>query len=151
MSHPSQIKDIRQIKQFILSGNAYFTLHNKVKNSHLTFRFSSPTNKRGDVSAPVFTSVLTGPDNVNNYHYTGTIWQMMNLVEYRHNHQKSRIGMNAPSVLTIQWLIKHINANRQLPNNVEFWHEGKCGRCARKLTDPESVRLGFGPECIKLI
>jgi hypothetical protein len=26
-------------------------------------------------------------------------------------------------------------------------HEGKCGRCGRKLTVPESVKSGFGPEC----
>lgn len=29
--------------------------------------------------------------------------------------------------------------------------EGKCGRCARRLTTPESVQLGFGPECAKLL
>jgi hypothetical protein len=33
-------------------------------------------------------------------------------------------------------------------NAVEFWHEGKCGRCNRKLTVPSSIESGFGPECI---
>ncbi|WP_373093047.1 DUF6011 domain-containing protein [Zhongshania sp.] len=26
-------------------------------------------------------------------------------------------------------------------------HAGKCGRCARKLTDPVSISTGFGPHC----
>lgn len=34
---------------------------------------------------------------------------------------------------------------------VEIWHEGKCGRCGRQLTVPESIESGFGPECVKMI
>jgi hypothetical protein len=30
---------------------------------------------------------------------------------------------------------------------VEFWHEGKCCRCGRKLTVPASIASGIGPEC----
>ena len=31
------------------------------------------------------------------------------------------------------------------------WHEGRCGRCGRKLTVPESIEAGYGPECINLV
>ena len=31
------------------------------------------------------------------------------------------------------------------------YHEGRCGRCGRRLTVPESIESGFGPECIKYI
>jgi len=30
---------------------------------------------------------------------------------------------------------------------LEIWHEGRCGRCNRKLTVPASIALGIGPEC----
>jgi hypothetical protein len=30
------------------------------------------------------------------------------------------------------------------------WHEGSCARCGKKLTVPESIESGFGPECVKL-
>ena len=30
-------------------------------------------------------------------------------------------------------------------------HEGKCGRCGRKLTTPESCLRGIGPECWALM
>ena len=29
----------------------------------------------------------------------------------------------------------------------EFRHEGRCGRCGRALTVPESIDTGFGPHC----
>lgn len=28
---------------------------------------------------------------------------------------------------------------------------GRCGRCGRRLTDPESIRRGIGPECAALV
>jgi len=36
---------------------------------------------------------------------------------------------------------------KPLPAQVQFWHEGRCGRCNRRLTVPESITLGFGPDC----
>ena len=32
---------------------------------------------------------------------------------------------------------------------LEVWHEGRCGRCNRALTVPESIASGIGPECAK--
>ena len=30
-------------------------------------------------------------------------------------------------------------------------HIGKCCKCGRPLTDPESIKLGVGPICAKLV
>jgi hypothetical protein len=38
-----------------------------------------------------------------------------------------------------------------LPESLEIWHEGSCLRCGRKLTVPESIESGYGPECIKSV
>jgi hypothetical protein len=35
-----------------------------------------------------------------------------------------------------------------MPDGVVIWHEGRCGRCGRRLTVPESIESGYGPECI---
>ncbi len=34
-----------------------------------------------------------------------------------------------------------------MPEQLEVWHEGCCGKCGRKLTDAESIARGIGPEC----
>ena len=38
---------------------------------------------------------------------------------------------------------------RVLPEQFEFYHEGRCCVCARRLTVPESITDGVGPECRK--
>ena len=35
-----------------------------------------------------------------------------------------------------------------LPEALRVLHHGRCGRCGRKLTTPESIRLGLGPVCV---
>jgi hypothetical protein len=52
-------------------------------------------------------------------------------------------------VKTFKTLLESI-AKGALPSGWEFRHEGRCGRCGRTLTVPESIDSGFGPECINL-
>jgi hypothetical protein len=44
------------------------------------------------------------------------------------------------------WMWTHLLRDA-IPGMLEIWHEGRCGRCSRKLTVPESLKSGFGPEC----
>lgn len=48
------------------------------------------------------------------------------------------------------WFWRTLTNGRDFPAGFEFWHEGRCARCSRRLTVPESISSGFGPECIKL-
>ena len=36
-------------------------------------------------------------------------------------------------------------------NTVEYRFEGKCRKCNRKLTNPDSIDNGIGPECAKKV
>jgi hypothetical protein len=53
-------------------------------------------------------------------------------------------------VVLFETVMAHLRAKIKMPN-LEIWHEGRCGRCGRKLTVPESIHNGYGPECIHLI
>jgi hypothetical protein len=44
-----------------------------------------------------------------------------------------------------------LNLRKFLPECIEIWHEGKCGKCGRQLTVPSSIETGIGPECIKTL
>jgi hypothetical protein len=44
------------------------------------------------------------------------------------------------------WFWKTLNGGT-FPATFEFWHEGRCAACARRLTVPQSIATGFGPEC----
>jgi len=122
-------------KDFILAGNAIFTVSNTKTGNHFTYRVCKP----GD-SSPHFVQVLTGPDNTSDYTFLGTIF---NEQTYRHG-KKSPINDNAPSEVAFKWIWQNFN---RLPDCIEINHEGHCGRCGRLLTTPESVESGIGPIC----
>jgi hypothetical protein len=65
---------------------------------------------------------------------------------YQHG-KKSKISDNAPSAKAFAWFVVQLRTNPNVFNQVEFRHEGCCGRCGRTLTTPESIDTGFGPEC----
>lgn len=126
------------ILRFMLAGNATFTLVSKKSGTRFTFR----VRDGGDTGPRHFVSMLNGPSNEDDFAFLGTIFRMS---DYRHG-KKSRIDVAAPSARAFAWFFGNLVRGYVSPT-VEFWHEGKCGRCGRKLTVPESVSTGFGPEC----
>jgi len=127
-------------RNFILAGNAYFTIRSKITGTRYTYRVSE--KQMNDDKILHFVSVLTGPENTSHYSFIGTIFDRK-----RYGHSiKSHISPNAPSVCAFVWFWNKLS-NNQLHQNLEVWHEGKCGKCGRKLTTPESISTGLGPVC----
>jgi hypothetical protein len=135
---------------FIMAGNATVTLVSKKTGTRFTYRVQAPhhegkegTNAIRDVSKDIrFVQVLTGQDNENSYRYLGYIKRGV----YFHGGAKAKIGQDAPSAKAFAWAHKRLVQGADL-EQLEIWHEGRCCRCARKLTVPESIASGIGPEC----
>ena len=60
--------------QFILAGNALFTVENTATGNRFTFKVRKP-----DDDKPHFVSVLTGPDNEHDYAFLGTVFDPRSL------------------------------------------------------------------------
>jgi len=134
----------QNIRQFVLAGNAYFTLLNTDTGNRLTFRVRQPNE-----DAPHFVSVLTGPENSSDYTFLGTIFDAgTENARYFHG-RRSRISRDAQSARVFNWFFTRLLSGN-LPESVEIWHEGRCGRCGRRLTVPESIATGFGPVCVNI-
>lgn len=136
---------------FVLAGRADFTVENSATGGRFTFRVCAPrkeTEAGGEVidhEAKVrFVKVLTGADNSSDYEFLGTVFLDGNV--YRPG-KKSRISSDAPSSRAWAWFWGRLAQGRDLPESLNVWHEGRCARCGRKLTVPESVASGYGPEC----
>jgi len=121
--------------KFIFAGKSIVTLLNSKTENRFTFKV-----KQAKDSNMFFVSVLTGPET---YSYIGTCIEGI----YRHG-RKSTISKEAQSVKVFEYVINKLKINN-LPDFVEAWHEGKCGKCGRALTVPSSISNGLGPECIK--
>jgi hypothetical protein len=149
---PGRFADDAALLKFVLGGNATLTMKSKRTGDRFTFRFTQPKDDGSGRTRPVWINVLNGSDNTSDYSFAGTIWQRPTHFEFRTS-PKSRISEQAPSVQAVKWFFKHATFGTlaQAMKQAEFWHEGRCGRCARKLTVPESIESGFGPECINHI
>lgn len=134
---------------FVLAGNARFTVVSKKTGARYTFRVRVRTSEKG-IPNLHFVQVLTGPDNGTDYEYLGTIFPgrpgtSFPFAKFVHG-KKSRIGEGAPSAKAFAWFWGRLS--KGLPvDEAEVWHLGRCGRCGRDLTVPESVACGLGPEC----
>jgi len=141
MAHPAKISDPSVIRRFATAGRARFTLVSEKTGARFTYQVRA---KKGDDGKPTdffFVSVLTGANNEGDYTYLGC------LSGDRFIHDKRlRIGAGAPSRQAFAWFWDRVRHAQEL-RQCECWHEGRCGRCGRVLTVPESIESGLGPVC----
>lgn len=150
-----QLHGRESMRGYVLAGNSTFTLVSKSTGRRFTYLVKtaakdrnqnwSTNNQNRDM---YFVSVLTSPDT---YSYIGF------LKRNAHDNNdatfpfiygtKSKIRRDAESVKAFEWFWGRLEKFAHVDGLMEFWHEGKCGRCGRKLTVPESVASGIGPEC----
>ena len=139
--------------KFILAGKAIFTIRNRETGNRFTFKVSKAKNNgdRKYKKQAWFVSVLTGPDNNVCYQFFGTIFKDEKEVLSYNVSSKSRgkTGKIAISKSAFAWFFRRLNSTEHsFPQNLEVFHAGRCGRCGRLLTVPESIKSGYGPECV---
>jgi hypothetical protein len=143
-----QLTDRQSIRRYLEGGNSTITIESK-SGTRFTFRFRQPEDALCVGAKPIWVSVLNGPDNESNYSFIGTIFPSRSTTDIRPS-GRSRVSLDAPSAKAIAWLLRqtYLGTNDEaLFGRATIWHEGRCGKCGRKLTVPESVATGFGPEC----
>ncbi len=124
--------------KFFTAGRAVFTVDNG-KGTHYTFRIGHSKPEQ-----PLFVGLLTGPNNEADYTYMGIYNPDVQDVRLT---AKSKYTNDTQPVKVIRWALKQVAKGNSLPDGYSIKHEGKCCRCGRALTDPESIELGLGPVC----
>ncbi len=124
--------------RFILAGRAFVTLRSTKTGARFTYRVT----EKEDAKGVHFVALLTGPENTGDYAFLGTVFEGK---RFRHG-KRSRVGADAPGARAFAWTFERLAAGR-VPETVEIWHSGRCGKCGRLLTDPTSIELGLGPKC----
>ncbi|QIG73807.1 hypothetical protein PP935_gp032 [Rhizobium phage RHph_N34] len=118
------------ITKFIYAGKSIFTLRSRRTDDHFTYK----VKKKNDGIYYVF--VLS-----DGYEYIGTIKNRNFFPSKKDGRSLDELPLRA-----FKWSIDHIQ-NGKVPSELEFYHEGRCARCSRRLTDPTSLKTGIGPEC----
>lgn len=128
------------VREFMLAGKAIFTLVSTKTGARYTYRVRKAQDK--DIW---FVSFLRGADNTSDYSYLGIIRD-----QKFHLTAKSKLPADSTPVVAIQWFVDRLLTG-QPTEGVEFWHAGRCARCGRLLTVPDSIASGYGPECAGML
>ena len=136
-----QLENANDSLTFIKGGNATFTLVGQ-KN-----RFTYKVKKADFKEDTFFVLLLNGSDNTSDFVYMGMLFPNSTSIKIT---KGSRVGETATSFVAFNFVFKYL-IQGIIPNGVKIYHEGRCGRCGRKLTVPQSIEQGFGDECKKIM
>lgn len=122
---------------YMLAGHATLTIVGRERR--YTYKISrAPKNP-----FKLWVSVLNGSENTQDYKFMGTIMLKQNGEFHRfYVSNKGPIAPDAPSAVALAWIMRHPEDAR-----MQVYHSGRCGKCGRKLTTPESILTGLGPTC----
>lgn len=138
-------------KTFILAGDAIFTI-SCPDGSHHTYRVQHvPANDR--YPQAWFVKLFTGSDNNDNRAYT-YLGKLLDFEGQMTHTAKSCRAADHISVRLLNRVLARVWADDHAAYESKGYathHEGRCGRCGRRLTVPESVTEGIGPECRKIM
>ena len=145
-----RLTDLKAVKSFVTAGRATFTLVSKRTLKRFTFKTTmavDPLTNQPVKPERFYVKVLTGPDK---YTFIGRLQGIP--LEYKFISKPYGPAADAPSVKAFRWFWWMVNTvtlkgEERFLDQVEFWHEGSCGRCGRQLTVPSSIASGIGPEC----
>jgi hypothetical protein len=136
----AELRDPHVTVAFMLAGNAHVTFQSERTGTRFTYHVRLADRRPGDTRTCHFVSVLTGPDH---YDYLGCIYAGRAYAQGA----KSRIPSSAKSSIAFVWVWTHLLGGKMHPE-LGVWHEGRCGKCGRRLTTPESIASGIGPVCV---
>lgn len=112
---------------------------NDATGNHEYFRF-----RRTDHIPYVLVDVVDSPSR--DFRYAGVLdegsFRTTRYSKVRpENAEQARVILN--------WTLDRVVSGKDL-KTVRCLHSGRCGRCGRKLLDPESLDRGLGPDCAKM-
>jgi hypothetical protein len=122
------------IKDFVLGGNADFTILNSETKNELHIKVAK-RKKLGKVQPGWW--IYYGKE------YVGFIKEDLTIGKPRVPLQK-KVWEEAR--LKFNWFWKQVMGNT-LPDNIHLLHNGTCCRCGKTLTDSLSIERGIGPTC----
>lgn len=143
---------------FFFGGKAIFTVKNNTTGEHRTYQIKI-TKPNARFRRPTTLMLqMTGTDNEKHYSYVGKIIRTYVSAAQAYDRKEhkpgtlektdnSKFSEDSKQFKACKWILRHIWFNLDWPDTMEVNHAGRCGRCGRLLTNPESIERGIGPEC----
>jgi len=134
---------VENLIKFLTAGNATFTIESEKTQKYYTYKItrkeSNEYNKPGEFI--YFCSVMSG--GADQYSYMAVFDPETFGLRFT---AKSKFNMESPAVKAILYFFNGLREGK-IQEHLKVYHAGRCGKCGRELTDPESIELGLGPIC----
>lgn len=138
----ARLTDPVQIREFVTAGKCKIVLVSERTGTGLPYRVFS--SKDGDVHFVAARRAAGG-------------YEVFALIRDRREFEflrgKARVAgytEASEAVAAFRWMWDAIAAGA-MPRRMEVWHAGECAACGKALTQPESIKRGWGPECWRRI
>lgn len=132
-------------KQFILAGNAVFTIE-LPDGDYCTYKVEH-VEANGSWKEAWFVKLLVGPDNNEDFAYLGKLNDYTGQMTVTAKSCRKADDFGVRLLNRVLARIWSDDAAAFEKHGYKVHHEGRCGKCGRRLTVPESVESGIGPEC----
>ena len=129
-----------KVKDFVLGGNALITIESGITGKHFTYKIQQ---SKTDTNL-YFIKNLRGSDNENDYVYVGCYFSDNKTFVPEKSYKDKAVYSWPKSIQAIRYLMNTLD---NVPEKLLVYHNGRCCKCGRILTTPESIRRGIGPEC----
>jgi len=145
----------KAVPAYVWAGQAEFTVVSPKTGARYTYQVRAPRRSKDgtqrftreqSVDSPLrFVHVVD-----DGAHFLGTCYLQdgpdggTQVRRYVHSQERSRLPADDEAVKVAQWMLENLH---RLPLGLEVWHLGRCARCGRKLSVPESLTSGIGPDC----
>lgn len=127
------------MREFILAGRAKFTIRSDRTGKHYTFK----VKKDRDSRVWYVSKLTTG----SHYLYLGSIFGEEEF-NFRMTKKSTPHADKMEAWKAFDWLWDYLK-REEAPPQLTFLHMGKCGMCGIELSDPVSIKEGYGPDCRK--
>lgn len=121
----------------IKTHNGIVTMLSKATGNHRTFKIWRQPADSKFFPGERLVGMLNGSDNTNDYQAFGMIGAEGTINLWR-KHQGGKF---------FEWAKACLQSPEKFLHQVEFNFEGRCRKCNRPLTCPQSVKEGIGPIC----
>lgn len=156
---PTQIQDARNAREYVLGSNGKLPKRSRFTVTHSGQRITFSTqrerlaedrdyNPETDESDSRFwkISAMVGSDNDQSYVDFGVVYLQEHGYPVFRWASESTIAKSDKVVQVFAWLWDALSKG-YMPADTAFYNEGRCVRCRRVLTVPESRSRGQGPVC----
>lgn len=130
---------------FMLAGKSEFTMLSIKTNAHISYKVTRVESNKNMGEFIYFVAVVKQESE-----FVGTIFFTNKDGFVFRQGNKGKYSANSKEIVSLLYVMNAFHRGKT-KLDLEVYHCGKCGRCGRKLTTPESIITGVGPECAKKI